>query len=355
MGAVFLDGLQARRRPVEIVLLAAGIDIVQDGDVLAHWPYDDLRREASEGSDLNLACVSAPDLARLIVSDQALSDAIAARSPFLDKPTSSSETRGMVIVGWSLAAAISLVLTVLYLVPHVADRLAPLVPWSWEERLGRATDGQVRAIFSGEACNAPDGRAALNKMMAALTAKADLPIPIVTQVIESSFPNAIALPGGRIYVFEPLLARAESPDEVAGVLAHEIGHVIGRDGLRRMIQTGGSSFLLGLLLGDVSGSGALILAGRMLIDSAYSREAESAADEFAARTMQSLGRPARPMGNFLLRLTGKQGGGLGQMFAQHPLSEDRQERLAQYPTQASAPQILSEREWRALKAICSPS
>ena len=121
-------------------------------------------------------------------------------------------------------------------------------------------------------------------------------------MLPSETPNAFALPGGNIYVLGALLDKAEGPDELAGVLAHELGHVAGRDGLRKLLQTGGSSFLLGLLFGDVTGGAAIVFAAQTLVDSAYSRQAETNADAFAAALMGKLGRSPKPLGTFLLRL-----------------------------------------------------
>ena len=67
-------------------------------------------------------------------------------------------------------------------------------------------------------------------------------------VLSTPVPNAFALPGGRVYLFHGLLAKAENVDEVAGVLAHELGHLRQRDNLRQLIYNGGTSFLIGLLL-----------------------------------------------------------------------------------------------------------
>ena len=52
------------------------------------------------------------------------------------------------------------------------------------------------------------------------------------------------------------------PDEIAGVLAHELGHLKHRDNMRGLIYNGGTSFLIGLLFGDITGSSALIFASR---------------------------------------------------------------------------------------------
>ena len=78
----------------------------------------------------------------------------------------------------------------------------------------------------------------------------------------SKIPNAIALPGGKIYLFDGLLQKAASPDEIAGIIAHELGHAHHRHNMRTLIYNGGTSFLIGLLLGDITGGSAVIFATR---------------------------------------------------------------------------------------------
>ena len=87
-----------------------------------------------------------------------------------------------------------------------------------------------------------------------------MPHPLRPAVLRVRVPNAVALPGGRIYVFQGLIDKAESPDELAGVIGHEIGHVAHRDGTRAVLQSAGLSFLLGMLLGDFVGGGAVVIA-----------------------------------------------------------------------------------------------
>ena len=107
-------------------------------------------------------------------------------------------------------------------------------------------------------------------------------------------PNAFALPGGRIYVFQGLIERAETVDELAGVLAHEIGHVAHRDGKRSVLQGAGLSFLFGMLLGDFVGGGAVIFAAKTILQTSYSREVETAADGYGVELdAQVRRRPAR--------------------------------------------------------------
>jgi Zn-dependent protease with chaperone function len=193
--------------------------------------------------------------------------------------------------------------------------------------------------------------AALKMLTERLRAASSLGIEADIAVLESKVPNAIALPGGKIYLFQGLLEEAESTDEIAGVLAHEIGHVAHRDGLRKLIQAGGTSYLLGLLFGDVTGGGAIVLVSRYLVDSAYSREAETSADEFAGRAMVALGRPAHPMALLLKRVVGNDSNGPA-FLSTHPVTQQRLKALEKQTPSSMGGPLLIEEEWRALKEIC---
>jgi predicted Zn-dependent protease len=95
----------------------------------------------------------------------------------------------------------------------------------------------------------------------------------------------------------------------------------------------------------------LIFGSRTLVTSSHSREAETNADGFAIDVMHRLGRPAKPTGELLLRVTGKEGKGLS-IISSHPLSEDRLARMSREDRSASGPPLLTSEEWRSLKSIC---
>lgn len=348
--AVYYDGLSSRRRSVAIRLSDA-CEIVEDGSEVAVWPYPDIRRADGRPGLLRVMSLTAPPLARLEIRDAEAATQLAARCALLDKGTAGA--RGALqIVGWSVAALVSIILVVLYGVPLAADRLTPLVPHAMEARLGDIVDRQVRVIFSGKACENSAGKAAFDKLMDELRRASNIEGQASASVVSNDMANAVALPGGRIYLFEGLLAKAENVDEVAGVLAHELGHVKNRDGLRNLIYNGGTSFLFGLLFGDVTGSGAIIFVSRELLQASHSREAERTADDTAIAVMRNLGRSPKPMGEFLLRMTGKEKNKTLSMLSSHPVSEERLERMSKGDTPSSAPPLLSDEEWRALKDIC---
>jgi len=346
--AVYYDGTSSRKRAVTL-RFADSLQLVEDGVTLAVWPYGDIRR-ADSPQRLRLSCISALPLARLDIDDDQTAQALLSRAPSLNAARAPSQTWR--IVGWSLAAVCSIVAVTLYGIPLAADRLAPLVPYAVEKRIGEAVDKQVRFLFGGKTCERPDGQAAFAAMVEKLKAAGGVTLPLEAQVLSSALPNAFALPGGKIYLMDGLLQKAQSPDEIAGVIAHELGHVQHRDNLRKVIQTGGTSFLIGLLFGDVTGGSAVIFAARSILDASYSRDAETDADAFATQTMHKLGRSPRPMGEFLVRVTGGKGKETATILDSHPLSEERLVRMKQADRPATGPDILTAREWRALKDIC---
>jgi Zn-dependent protease with chaperone function len=350
--SIFYDGASSRRRHVQLTLSEQRVEISEGGILLVAWPFADIRRADTAVGILRLSCVSAPPLARLEVRDSALGAILISRCPHLNDDAPGR--RGVAaIVGWSLGATISIAAVIWFGLPYAADRLAPLVPNTLERRIGDAADGQIRIIFGGKSCNGNTaGRTAFFKLMRKLSIAAGIETPVRAEVLNTPVPNAFALPGGKVYLLSGLLAKANDPDEIAGVLAHELGHVSHRDNTRNMIYSGGTSFLIGLLFGDVTGGGALIIASRSLITASYSREAEQNADNFAIDLMHRLGRPTRPMGDLIFRITGNQADDLS-ILANHPLTEDRLKHLTDEDRPASGPPLLTDQEWTALKAICS--
>lgn len=347
---IYFDGTSSRRHAATLAFTDT-LEIAVDGETRARWAFADIRRADSAPGTLRVWCQNAPSLARLEIRDSTLAAELVARAAYLDEHHLGR--RGVAkIVGWSLAAAASIVLVVLFGVPLAADRLAPLVPQSFERRVGDVAEQQVKLVFGEQACNNPTGQAAFDKLVTALRNAAGLDTSVQSAVLSSAIPNALALPGGKIFVFDGLLAKANNADEVAGVIAHELGHLAHRDNMKGLIYNGGTSFLIGLLFGDITGSSAMIFASRTLITSSYSREAETAADTFSIAVMQKLGRPPKAMGELMLRVTGKEGGKGLSIISTHPLTEDRLARMSREDQTARGAPLLTDAEWQALKSIC---
>jgi Zn-dependent protease with chaperone function len=349
--AIYFDGTSSRRHAVTLAFNDA-LAINADEHTLAAWSYADIRRADGPTGMLRLTCLTAPALARLEIRDAAVAAELTARCSRLD--TNFPGQRGVAaIVGWSLAAAVSIVGVVLFGVPLAADRLAPLVPPALERRLGDVAEGQLKLLFGNNVCNGAPGQAAFNKLVDKIREAAGMDTSIQTAVLSTAIPNAFALPGGKVYLFNGLLAKAENADEIAGVLAHELGHLRHRDNTRNLIYNGGTSFLIGLLFGDVTGSGALIFASRSLVTASHTREAEQNADTFSIEVMHRLGRSPKALGDLLLRVTGKEVDKSMSVLSNHPLTEDRLKRMSDEDRPPTGPPLLTAEEWTSLKAICT--
>ena len=349
--ATYFDGMSSRRRTVALVF-GDQLEINENEHRIAAWPFVDIRRADSPSGTLRLSCQTAPALARLEIRDAAVAVELLARCTLLDANTPGR--RGVArIVAWSLAATVSIVAVVLFGVPLAADRLTPLVPQALERRLGEVADGQVQMVFGSKLCNEASGQQAFAKLINALGAAVGLDDPVQSAVLSTPVPNAFALPGGKVYLFSGLLAKAENADEIAGVLAHELGHLKHRDNMRGLIYNGGTSFLIGLLFGDITGSGAMIFASRSLVSASYSREAEQNADTISIDVMHRLGRPTKALGELLFRVTGKEVDKSLSILSNHPLTEDRLKRMSEEDRPPSGAPLLTADEWASLKAICS--
>jgi predicted Zn-dependent protease len=348
--AVFLDGRSNRKRKVTLRFSNA-LDIVEEGAVVESWSYDQVRRADGPPGLLRLSCEKALPFARLEVAEEATIRMIAANCRQLGAGHASGIRTGR-IVAWSLAAAASILGITYFGLPYAAERIAPLVPTAVEARIGEGAEKQIGAIFGDKRCEDPAGRTALVTLINKLKRAGDMDTPIIATVVSSSTENAFALPGGRVYVFDGLLKKAQNVDELAGVLAHELGHVKHLHVMRRIIQAGGTSFLIGLLFGDVSGGTAMVYVGRELINSSYSRDSEREADAFAIAAMQKLGRSPKPLGEFLVRMTKGMDKKVISILSSHPMSEDRLAMMAKADLSRPGPELLTPAEWQALKNIC---
>ena len=169
-----------------------------------------------------------------------------------DRAEAGRQMRLAVTATLALAAVIS---AYVYGVPVLASRLVHLVPPAWEASLGDTVAQQMETSLGGlEICD-PDPESLANRALRrfgeAAIAGTGTPFDLDIQVVRSEVPNAIALPGGKVYFFSNLLHLARTPDEFAGVLAHEIGHVVNRHGMEQLISTAGTGALIGFILGPL--------------------------------------------------------------------------------------------------------
>ncbi|MHB1311540.1 MAG: M48 family metallopeptidase [Gemmatimonadaceae bacterium] len=162
-------------------------------------------------------------------------------------------------------------------------------------------------------------------------------------VVDSKEVNAFAVPGGWVYVNRGLIARAQTMDQLAGVLGHEIGHVTRRHSVQQMQQQqgvgGGLTALCTLTKVCSSGaSQAAINLGGTALFAKFSREDEAQADEEGVATVVKAGIDPHGIPQmFRLLLAERQSNpsAVDAFFATHPLEESRitatEKQIAAYP------------------------
>ncbi|HZP76458.1 MAG TPA: M48 family metallopeptidase [Pseudolabrys sp.] len=359
----FYDGATSARQTVTVELADDGLRIgTPDGRLIAEWPYHQLESLSAPNDVLRLGRRGSKVLARLEIIDPTLAGAIDAHAAQLDRGGTIQRRQRVSVVAWSVAATISLILAAWFGVPAIADRLAPIIPHGIEQRLGNAVDTQVRAMLDnghgkepfdcGQQASEQAGRAALDKLMQVLSNGAALPFPLRATVVRRKEANAISLPGSQIYVFQGLLSKTDNVDELAGVIAHEIGHIAHRDGTKSVLQGAGLSFLFGMLLGDFLGGGAVVFAAKTVLQSSYSREVETAADTYGVNLMNKIGANGRALGTLLAKIGGATEPGM-TILLDHPQTSARVVAINKLASATHLPApLLTASEWTALKHIC---
>jgi predicted Zn-dependent protease len=149
--------------------------------------------------------------------------------------------------------------------------------------------------------------------------------------------NAFATPGGFLYVYSGLLLAADNPSEIAGVLSHEAGHVVGRHSARQMVDAFGLQAVAALALGRNPGLAtqlAAAIGGKSLM-LANSRGDETEADEYGARYASAAGYDPRGLITFFQKLAKQEGRTpqLLKLLSDHPATPDRVSHLEQYIAQ----------------------
>jgi len=330
------------------------------------WPLEELREVPDQADPTAFVLTSASDpLARLYLwhdhSHGPLATRIRAHAPTLKRRATPPPPRGR-LLKWAAGAVASVALIVFVLVPLMADQLARFLPPEGERALGDATFEQIRQMLDDtglapvKICENQSGLIALDSMLARLAPEVDdLPYPVQITVLDHELINAFTLPGGRIILFRGLIEAAETPEEVAAVLAHEIGHAVHRDPTRDALRTAGSIGVLGLLFGDFAGGTAVLFLANSLINAKYSQAAETGADEYAHALLKQAGLSPAALGTMFVRLRKESGdeSGLVAHFAAHPSLAKRIEAsmaAAEGVTQ-DAP-VLNGHQWAALSGIC---
>lgn len=348
MGARFYDGHSALSHDAEVTLDAVALHIRADGQDIV-WGLEDLIADI-EADQARVSNRRKPD-ARLVLPvgewSRLIGDRLAGRARIRRR-------REVWLVGGLTAVAVAVVLFVFVGVPVLSGPVARATPVDMELRMGANFDAQVGAIFP--TCGNEEGQRILGALGDRIEAGADTPFDIRVRAVEAPMVNAFALPGGAVLITDDLIAEADSPDELAAVISHEVAHVELRHVMQAVWRDLGIGMLLDLVVGGGTGAGqqAVILAGQAS-DLTYSRDAELAADARGQTLLHVAGLSSRGMAPFFERLARAEGADrlaeAVEFMNSHPDS-NRRGRLARAAARPGQGALTAE-EWRAVKSICA--
>lgn len=368
ISATFFDGQTAQRHPVLVSVASDGSALLVDQHEIGQvwlWPLSRLRSLADQAVAHSLTLTlhsdstdeSPRDPARLVLTDPDLIAWVRLSAPALAQRDVRRGTAFKIVSRLAMAVASIGVITFVVL-PRLSDFLADHMSLDAEIGFGRVVVSQMENLLGGEdgdlVCNNPKGEAALNRLASRLMDGQELKYAISFSVFNHDMVNAFAVPGGQIVIIRGLLDMADTPEEVAAVLAHEIGHVEARDPTRLMLRAAGSAGVLSLVLGDVSGGTVIGVIGDQLLQSSYTRQAEADADAFSLNMLQEARISSAAFAEFFDKLADIEGGFVPpEYLSSHPSSATRADRARDHAAgQGVTLSVLSDDEWMSLKAIC---
>ena len=314
---VFTDGRTATLREVGVVYDGHSLLIRDsDGSEISRWPASRIITEpGTEPGALHLRCSMDPQAGLELRGENLVLELHAIGIKTRGRPAGSG--RRAIVAASLIAGIVGAVGLVWSSVTPLSRAIATLVPLEFE----RALSGQVEEAFSELHCEGDDARLVLEELVLRV-AGPDHALPPV-HVLNLERPNAFALPGGGIVFTRGLLTKARHPDEVAGILAHEIQHVRQRHVMTAMIRGTLLTALWAVTVGDYSG--LLVVDPSTVFQIAtlqFSRDDEANADRGAVEMLDAAKIRRDGLSDFFTRLAAEEGQG-PEWLSTHPPAEGR--------------------------------
>ncbi len=368
--AKFYDGESAQVHEVSVRPSSSELIVYRPTDlvVLARWPAAELRILGDVEHE-GLPFISRKgNHARLVVEDPAVRQQMASLIPMLAPLVAPRPSApGRVALFGSL-----LVLAIAFFWAGVdagSERLAPLIPHSLQAKLGESVLAEL--TDDKTLCRGEKGLDAINGLANRLATAGGYGHEVSVTIVEGGPVNAFTLPGGFLVFYSDLIDQAGDGSQVAGVLAHELGHVVHYHSVKGIARQYGLDLLVKAVTGGYSDLlNTLTSGGGMLLALRNGRTAEREADATGVELLEKLGMRADGISAFFERMMADDKSGKGGkkdkadkagkddkadaaeragIWSSHPPTRERIASTKRPPT--GIPPFTAE-EWKALKAVC---
>lgn len=352
----YFDGRSAQRQPVSLFVGAQGLRIVKaDGQTIV-WPFESMRQTQGRHEREQLRIEHGTEPAESVsVAETGLADAIRAAAPHASR-TLRERTSTRRVLTWSFTGIAAFVILYFWGGPAAADWAAARVPESWETELGRGVGARMTA--QGNVCTDPAVtvplQGVLNRLLDA--AKPNQQYDFRLTVLRDTTINAFAAPGGFLAVNQGLLAAARTPEEFAGVLAHEVAHVTRRHTTRTLLRDIPIRFAISAVAGGSGVETATVVAGSIGM-LRYRRDFEADADREGLRLLHLAHIDPAGVVSFMRTLEEKRESEprFANYLSSHPRTIDRiaqleaLNRVGKYQSR----ELLDAETWAKVRAGCT--
>lgn len=272
----YFDGVSPRKQ--EVTVKVTDFNLIIEGEDRTYWQFDAIKQTQGFYDDepVKFELIDKSSHASLILTDRNIINTIISISPENKKifhQTSSLRQKAKYVLPGLIISSIILFAIVKWVVPASSEQIAKFVSPDFEAKLG----GSIMKQFEKKGtCDVEETREALMTIVNILNEQTDEhPYEFKIYIINMPIENAFAAPGGHIAVTTGLLNNAESYEEVAGILAHEMAHVLKRHTTKNLIDQYATSMMLSLIFGDLTLFRDIV---HQLSTLSYGRELEEEAD-----------------------------------------------------------------------------
>ncbi|MBE9528773.1 MAG: M48 family metallopeptidase [Proteobacteria bacterium] len=324
--ARYYDGLSAASHAAEVTLGPSSLTFKTEG-VSHSWPYKEISQTLGHypGEPVRLE----RGTEAISVDDPAFRETLkkTSKTSFKRRPLAGRRLLFwlpiLLIIGLGSTAA-------LYFkgIPAASSYVADFIPPSLEIKLGHTTEKSLLAAFD-EYENAEMSEAVRVIVERLMVGVGETPYELNVKIVDAPVKNAFALPGGRILLFKGLIESTETPEELAGVLAHEMVHVLKRHSTKGMLRQLSTYMLFSFMTGDVN---TIASIAQNLGNMRYSREFETEADIVGTQLLIASGIDPAGLRDFFGKLSedgiNNETPGPFSYLSTHPVSEQRVDSIA---------------------------
>ncbi len=357
--AHYLDGRTAVRRRAKVGFTRTGLRIVLETGESLFWPFEAIRQSESFYGKEQIRLERGGDTPEILQVPASLfvrkvKEASPEWKGRFRAPARRKKWAAVVLL--SIAGAVGVTAGLYFWgIPALASFVTPYVPVALEEQLGLSV---VETLAPAEKhCLDPARAERLERILKLLSSSAP-PSPYSFRVIVANLPtvNAFAAPGGTIVIFHGLLERTRTPEELAGVMAHEMQHILRRHATRALLQQLSMKVILAAATGDATGLAYGLEGASTLGMLRYNRQSEEEADREAVRLLLAAGIDPRGLATFfeMLQREDEKTLRLPAYLSTHPELKERIVRLkALTAGRRGAPaRLFPNYDWRDMATFC---